>query len=237
MLCSITDPPFESLPPSDALFFLPRLSFFSADFFFCTRVQLSWALADCLQSAEATLATTPGQPAIYPVMHIKPHDLYLYLASLVYRYMGSTHTQCVWVSQKVEPIWHRNPQSAVPNSMPYHPIPDGCSLPFFSPLRYEYEFNFSLGSLGFDFISFQFQLQALFPRYPTNKYAFFWPNDRHFLFGSLVCSTHYACAIVCRLPICFWIILHFARLVYMWLGLFWVVSPELGRDFNGNQKI
>lgn len=104
-------------------------------FFFCTRVQLSWALADCLQSAEATLATTPGQPAIYPAMHIKPHDLYLYLASLVYRYMGSTHTQCVWVSQKVEPIWHRNPQSAVPNSTPYHPIPSqmAAHCPFFPP--------------------------------------------------------------------------------------------------------
>lgn len=148
MLCSITDPPFESLPPSDALFFLPRLSFFSADFFFCTRVQLSWALADCLQSAEATLATTPGQPAIYPVMHIKPHDLYLYLASLVYRYMGSTHTQCVWVSQKVEPIWHRNPQSAVPNSMPYHPIPSqmAAHCPFFPPeirVRVQFQFRFA----------------------------------------------------------------------------------------------
>lgn len=50
-------------------------------------------------------------------------------------YMGSTHTQCVWVSQKVEPIWHRNPQSAVPNSMPYHPIPSqmAAHCPFFPP--------------------------------------------------------------------------------------------------------
>jgi len=69
-------PPFGSLPPSNPLVFLPRFLFL----FFQSSAELSSRRRRrrLPSISKSNVGDDSGQPAIYPAMHIKPHDLYLY---------------------------------------------------------------------------------------------------------------------------------------------------------------
>jgi len=171
MLCSIRDPPLDPYRPATHWCSFPAFFFF----FFQSSAELSSRRRRrrLPSISKSNVGDDSGQPAIYPAMHIKPHDLYLYFGLTgISVYAGYTvcvsqpegGTYLTSQSEILDPIPMPHSQPPFPIQSPSQMAAAYCPFP---PNEYEYEFNFSLGPLRFDFISFQFQLQALFPLYPS----------------------------------------------------------------------